>query len=137
MSNTWWRSGTVMFFLFAIASLGVATTDSKEEAARFGALLKQHHQNISTPEGKGYEKAFMNQYQARYGTVLGDCIQKSGAPASFNMILVIGKDGRVINGVTKSRSSLAECVIRATQKDAFPKPPFAPFHINIEQSFEP
>jgi len=126
-----------MFLLSAVASLGVAATDAKEQIAKFEALLKQHRRGISTPQGKDYEKAFMTQYQAKYGTVLGDCIQKSGPPVSFNLILIVGKDGRVTDGVTRETSPLAECVVRATQKDAFPKPPFAPFYINIEQSFEP
>lgn len=127
---------SAVFCLVATNALVLAVPEGKDGTTEFDRLLKRHHQDISRPEGKAYEKAFMTQYEAKYGTVLGDCIQKSGQPTSFEVILAVDEEGRVNKGVAKPRSLLTDCVIKATQKDAFPKPPFSPFHIDIEQAFE-
>jgi hypothetical protein len=133
------RVGFVVLLLWlGMSSLVIpASTGGKDEAVAFEKLLERHHQDISTSDGKAYEKAFMSQYEKTFGAVLGNCIEQTGSPTAFDLILVVGNEGRVTNGASKPRSKLADCVIQAARKDTFPRPPKAPFHIDIVQKFEP
>jgi hypothetical protein len=117
-------------------SAGVAAVAAPTQEPEFSQLLAQHRQDISTPAGQQDEHQWTEHYQASYGAVLGACIQNSGPPTPFEVIFVIDKDGHVTRGVPKTPSGLVTCVIAAAQRDTFPKPPFAPFHEHLVQSFD-
>jgi len=112
--------------------------DSSAQHSDFLQNLASYQEDIATPGGLAYEHQFTLRYQASYGAVLGACIQRTGQPpSSFEVVFVIDKDGRVTSGVPKAPSPLVACVIEAAQKDTFPKPPVAPFHQHLVQSFDP
>jgi hypothetical protein len=105
------------------------------EGADFEQLLALHRQDLARPGGKEYEGRFTAYYQNTFGAVLGECIRRTGPPASFEVIYVISEQGRVTRAVAKVPSALTACVIRAAERDTFPAPPFWPFHQDMTQDF--
>ena len=133
------RAGIIVSLPCVAAALAIGPIGNTGafQGSEFDQLLAQHRQDISTPAGKAYERAFIEHYQANFGAVLGACIQKSGPPSPFEVIYVIDKDGRITKGVAKLPTPLTACVVDAAQRDTFPKPPFAPFREHVVQNFSP
>jgi hypothetical protein len=103
----------------------------------FDAAAFRHDEDVSTPAGKKYESEFMRDFRSRYDEVLlGQCVE-SGIPTSFDLIVVVGRDGRVVDTAIRPETEVATCLAKAVENGKFAPPPSAPFHLRIRESFAP
>ena len=122
--------------LVSVGTVGAGGKRNARPPANRG-LADLHDADIRKPGGKEYERKFITDFQNRFDEVLlGTCAPRQGLPASFEMYVVIADGGSVSEVVLQPETEAGVCLRKALVGAAFEKPPFAPFHIRIRETFE-
>ncbi|HSY92106.1 MAG TPA: hypothetical protein VK812_12085 [Candidatus Binatus sp.] len=76
-------------------------------------------------------------YQQKYFPVFQSCLKsiEHPDPSTFEFVVAIGKDGRVLRLYTDHETNVLACVRPTLLKDEFPHPPVAPYYQHFTMSF--
>ena len=121
----------ILFFISSIA-FGCSKIKSYEEAKVLADKIEsnsanqQHQSNVLVPY-------FTN----NYSSVLKDCFSKVKSPdaSTFNMILVISKDGNIEKIYRDKETNIGICMFKNLKNNRFPKPIISPYYFHIEMAF--
>jgi hypothetical protein len=103
--------------------------------ARSHAIKQEARDNMKTPEGATYQKAFKQEFAA----IEKSCVEKAESDRStFELLIQVGKDGGAQDVKLTRGTELAHCLVQAvyvsrTKKETpFPPPPHAPYWVIVE-----
>ena len=76
-------------------------------------------------------------YQQKYFPVFQSCLKslEHPDPSTFEFVVAIGKDGRVLRLYTDHETNVLACIRPTLLKDEFPHPPFAPYYMDVTMNF--
>jgi hypothetical protein len=76
-------------------------------------------------------------YTQKYFPVFQSCLESTEHPdtSTFELVVAIGKDGRVLRLYANHETNLLKCVRPKLLKDEFPHPPFAPYYQHMTMNF--
>lgn len=76
-------------------------------------------------------------YQQKYFPVFQSCLKsiEHPDPSTFEFVVAIGKDGRVLRLYTDHETNVLACVRPVLLKDEFPHPPVAPYYQHVTMNF--
>ncbi len=97
-------------------------------------LIKKSKEDTSRPGGAEYEEIATTSIGERLSVVMRKCTGKKTPKTTFNNVFVIDKYGKVTESVYTEKNEISKCVHKALAEISFPKPPFGPFHLDIEMN---
>lgn len=76
-------------------------------------------------------------YEPKYGPIFDSCVRSTDHSdiSSFEFIVAIGKDGRVLQIWVDHETKIFACVRLTLQQDKFPAPPIAPYYMHVTMTF--
>jgi hypothetical protein len=95
------------------------------EEAEFARELDRVREAMHVEPAKAYYYGPFNKlFYARFSQWLNQCAQSTGQPPSdFDMLITLGREGRVQALRFEPPSSLAVCFTEFVRKEPFPSPP--------------
>jgi hypothetical protein len=128
----------LMILLGLVAVPALAAADPKPAEPTFAKLLAQAKRDMATEKGAAYDTVMGQQFAGKHSDTVSACVEASGssAPDPFKAIIVVAKDGKVTKVALEPETEVAKCLRKVLLEEAFPKPPFAPFHDLMEMSFK-
>ncbi len=101
-------------------AVALAATEDKDRATRIYAQIDLN-----------------DYYQHKYTPVFQSCLKsiEHPDPSTFEFVIAIGKDGRVLRLYTDHETNVLACVRPTLLKDEFPHPPFAPYYMHMTMNF--
>jgi hypothetical protein len=126
-----------MFSLLALVLLVGAQLAAGSEK-EFDELLARAQRDMATEKGSDYDKVMGEHFASRHADGVKACVEQAGSsePKAFQAVIVVAKSGKVSKVALKPETSLSNCVRQILASEAFPEPPFAPFHDLMEMEFE-
>jgi len=120
-----------------IASGGIAMANDSPAGTSFDELLDKVKKDSETPSGPTYHSVVSKVYHEKLLRRIMYCVVGEIPPSeSFQVVLIIGADGKVSQDVVSSETRMSKCIQKQFLKGKFPQPPFAPFHDVIEMDFQ-
>jgi hypothetical protein len=121
-----------LMFLLTTCSLAGDLAGSFKEAV---ALAKTEDKDRATRIYSDID--LKDYYQQKYFPVYQSCLKsiEHPDPSTFEFVLAIGKDGRVLRFYTEHETNVLACVRPTLLKDEFPHPPVAPYYMHVVMNF--
>lgn len=113
-------------------STSSSLTENKSDNLEF--LIKLAQKDKETTAGKKYDDEVMKVIGDRVTEGMRTCTLKPVPITKFNNIFVVNKEGLVTSKAFTSDSVVSRCLDKELTGVKFPKPPFEPFHWNLEMS---
>lgn len=89
---------------------------------------------------RDYHRATLMPYFGnKYSSIFKNCFDTVSKPddRAFTFVVAIDSDGRVLRVYRNLETNIFQCMNDKLIKDRFPKPPVAPYFLNIEMKFTP
>jgi len=121
-----------LMFLLTTCSMAGDLAGSFKEAV---ALAKTQDKDRAT---RIYSEIDLKDYyQEKYFPVFQSCLKsiEHPDPSTFEFVVAIGKDGRVLRLYTDHETNVLACVRPTLLKDEFPHPPVAPYYEHVTMNF--
>jgi hypothetical protein len=117
----------------AIAAAAVSSWGCSRSDIEFDILLARSLAERQSQPGQIYEVVSSFQSTQTMARFLEDCMsfEWSVADPYFDMIIVVGSEGEVQDVKVRPDNDLSNCARNLAGATAYPKPPFAPFHLLI------
>jgi hypothetical protein len=123
-----------LFIVIAVVVAGMLSfaADKKELSEAVASV----EANLKTPEGKKYDEHMTADFQ-KYAPQVRQCKQtESGTPASFDMLLRLEGDGKIVQVLVHPETPMAKCSRTALMGGKFTPPPHANYWVNIHLDFK-
>lgn len=108
--------------------------DSLSEAKKLG-----DKQEKAAATRDYHNKHLMPYFGNKYAGILKRCFDTISKPddRAFTFVVAINSDGIVLRIYRDLETNIFQCMTDSLIKDQFPKPPVAPYFLNIEMKFTP
>jgi hypothetical protein len=103
------------------------------EKERFNYLVDLASKDEKSTLGNNYLNSVSPTFLSAYSQGLLVCIKESGLSkvSKFDVVLVIDKDGLVIESVVYPKSTFSICICDWFSHLRLPKPPYSPIHLKF------
>jgi hypothetical protein len=95
--------------------------------------LSAADENVRTPEGRTFDEQIAQTFTTNYSDALTACLKSTGEASltPFELVLQLGKDGKVEKALVTSPSDTSLCLEAKVQKGVFPVPPRPSYWVKI------
>jgi len=128
-------SNMMIILVVMVGSLSMAVTPPET----FEQALQLAKANVSTPEGKTLDHNVASWFGQRHAETMNRCTAgvDDSELVSFDLLVKLGADGRVLKAAVRPETKVATCVLRAVEHDVVSRPPRADYWVRIAMSLKP
>jgi hypothetical protein len=120
-----------------LAILVNGCTGALDAPSRFEELVVKHRSDASTSSGRAYEPTTISALESHRAPVTPECAKLRNSLGKLEYVLVLDDQGRVTEAVGAAGTESSACLTNEFASARFPAPPFAPFHVLIEETASP
>ena len=125
---------TITLLLVVLAANSFAA-DRKQLAA----AVAEVDANLKAAVGKQYDETIGHEFSAKYLSSVRQCKQSTSSgknPSSFDILLKLDTNGKVISALVDPETPLAVCSRTALMDQSFSPPTHADYWVNIHMQFK-
>jgi hypothetical protein len=112
---------------------GYSPEPTEDDDSGFAAALHEARENVKTPAGAQYDRAFASTFSAKHQDTVTRCGNEAGdeKPGTFDIVARVGDDGKLEQVLVDPNTKFAECVRASMTDDEYPAPPQPRYWVNL------